>query len=94
MADPGKMEEGLAHEEGAPDQERKDKRDGKVEKEEDGAADRIGNDKEERVATTQVEQQNLEEQPLVKQKTKRIATLDAFRGLTVVVSALRLEPKV
>ncbi|KAK6244664.1 hypothetical protein QUC31_011073 [Theobroma cacao] len=88
MADPGKMEEGLAHEEGAPDQERKDKRDGKVEKEEDGAADRIGNDKEERVATTHVEQQNLEEQPLVKQKTKRIATLDAFRGLTVVLMIL------
>lgn len=26
-----------------------------------------------------------EEQPLIKQKTKRIATLDAFRGLTIVV---------
>lgn len=26
-----------------------------------------------------------QEQPLVKQKPKRIATLDAFRGLTVVV---------
>lgn len=25
------------------------------------------------------------EQPLVKQKTKRVATLDAFRGLTIVV---------
>lgn len=26
-----------------------------------------------------------EEQPLPKQKTKRVATLDAFRGLTIVV---------
>ncbi|XP_021289735.1 heparan-alpha-glucosaminide N-acetyltransferase-like [Herrania umbratica] len=88
MADPGKMEEGLAHAEVAPDQERKDKRDGKVEKEEGVAADRIGNDKEERAATAQVEQQNLEEQPLVKQKTKRVATLDAFRGLTVALMIL------
>lgn len=27
-----------------------------------------------------------QEQPLVKQKKKRVATLDAFRGLTIVVS--------
>lgn len=34
------------------------------------------------------QQQQLQEQqqPLVKQKTKRVATLDAFRGLTIVVS--------
>jgi len=31
----------------------------------------------------------LEEQPLVKKKTKRVATLDAFRGLTIVVSPLQ-----
>lgn len=29
-----------------------------------------------------------EEQPLRKGKTKRVATLDAFRGLTIVVSKL------
>jgi len=29
------------------------------------------------------------EQPVVKKKTKRVATLDAFRGLTIVVSALQ-----
>lgn len=29
------------------------------------------------------------EQPVVKQKTKRVATLDAFRGLTIVVSVLQ-----
>lgn len=33
-----------------------------------------------------IQQTQQEEEPLVKPKTKRIATLDAFRGLTVVVS--------
>lgn len=31
-----------------------------------------------------------DQQPLVKQKTKRVATLDAFRGLTIVVSVLQI----
>lgn len=30
-----------------------------------------------------------EEQPLVQQKSKRVATLDAFRGLTIVVFVIR-----
>lgn len=76
MADPGNMEEGLAaHEQG------KEKHDGKVlgKKGADGSIE-----KEEKVD----EQQNLDQQPVVvKQKTKRVATLDAFRGLTIVVSA-------
>ncbi|XP_022766130.1 heparan-alpha-glucosaminide N-acetyltransferase-like [Durio zibethinus] len=81
MADPGKMEEGLVHVEVVPDQECKDKHDGKVEKKEGGG--NIDNEKEEKV-----EEHNLEQQPLVKQKTKRVATLDAFRGLTIVLMIL------
>ncbi|KAG4214840.1 hypothetical protein ERO13_A01G142200v2 [Gossypium hirsutum] len=62
MADPGKMEEGLAHEEN-------------MEKKGDKLVE---------------QQQQLQEQqqPLVKQKTKRVATLDAFRGLTIVLMIL------
>ncbi|KAG8503291.1 hypothetical protein CXB51_001249 [Gossypium anomalum] len=58
MADPGKMEQGLAHEEN-------------MEKKGDKLVE---------------QQQQLQEQqqPL----TKRVATLDAFRGLTIVVSVL------
>ncbi|XVF76369.1 hypothetical protein PTKIN_Ptkin13bG0261000 [Pterospermum kingtungense] len=79
MADPGKMEEGLAHEQG------KEKHDGKVMgKKGAGAEDIIENEKEEKIEL----QQNLEQQPLVKQKTKRVATLDAFRGLTIVLMIL------
>ena len=81
MADPGKMEEGLVHAEVAPDEEGIKKHDGKVGEKEVGG-DSIEKEKEEKV-----EEQQLEEQPLVKQKTKRVATLDAFRGLTIVVSA-------
>lgn len=47
---------------------------------------------EENTAITVLEQQSsvvghkaIEEQPPVKTKTKRVATLDAFRGLTIVV---------
>lgn len=32
-----------------------------------------------------------EEQPLPKQKTKRVATLDAFRGLTIVVGKKQFQ---
>ncbi|TYH31299.1 hypothetical protein ES288_A01G162700v1 [Gossypium darwinii] len=62
MADPGKMEEGLAYEEN-------------MEKKGDKLVE---------------QQQQLQEQqqPLVKQKTKRVATLDAFRGLTIVLMIL------
>jgi hypothetical protein len=34
----------------------------------------------------QIVEVNDQQPPLVKQKTKRVATLDAFRGLTIVVS--------
>ena len=36
-----------------------------------------------------VQQAVEQQQSLVKQKTKRVATLDAFRGLTIVVSVLQ-----
>ncbi|TYI43444.1 hypothetical protein ES332_A01G170400v1 [Gossypium tomentosum] len=62
MADPGKMEEGLAHEEN-------------MEKKGDKLVE-------------QQQQLQEQEQPLVKQKTKRVATLDAFRGLTIVLMIL------
>lgn len=37
-------------------------------------------------ATDQPVAEKAEEQPQVKQKSKRVATLDAFRGLTIVVN--------
>lgn len=37
------------------------------------------------MTTSNLPEEQREEQPLVKQKTKRVATLDAFRGLTIVV---------
>ena len=36
-----------------------------------------------------VQQTAQQGQPLVKQRTKRVATLDAFRGLTIAVSVLQ-----
>lgn len=37
------------------------------------------------ITTSDQPEDQREQQPLIKQKTKRVATLDAFRGLTVVV---------
>lgn len=55
-----------------------------------GHGDSIEHDRDTR--TTQegesIQQIVEQEQPLVKQKPKRVATLDAFRGLTIVVSVL------
>ncbi|KAJ8753998.1 hypothetical protein K2173_001896 [Erythroxylum novogranatense] len=79
MEDPKKMEEGLAQ------KELHAFRDGntdKVDKNEDG--DGIKKDEEESSSVVL-----LDGQPeAVKQKSKRIATLDAFRGLTVVLMIL------
>ncbi|OMO81815.1 hypothetical protein CCACVL1_12204 [Corchorus capsularis] len=80
MADPGKMEEGFAHDAEVVHQDKHKN---------DQNSIIIDKEKQEKVATTpQVEEQNLEHQPLVKQKTKRVATLDAFRGLTIVLMIL------
>lgn len=38
-----------------------------------------------RVDSNEIPEEQKDEQPLIKPKTKRIATLDVFRGLTVVV---------
>ncbi|GMJ12082.1 hypothetical protein like AT5G27730 [Hibiscus trionum] len=65
MADPGKMEEGLA-------------------------AAKVVHEEEDKLVEEQrqEQEQQQQQQPLVKQKTKRIATLDAFRGLTIVLMIL------
>jgi len=54
-----------------------------------GDGDSIEHDRDTRSTTQEGESTRQiveQEQPLVKQKTKRVATLDAFRGLTIVVS--------
>ena len=55
-----------------------------------GNGDSIEHDKDARITQEgeSVQQIVEQEQPLVKQKTRRVATLDAFRGLTIVVSVL------
>ncbi|KAK8546297.1 hypothetical protein V6N12_027091 [Hibiscus sabdariffa] len=71
MADPGKMEEGLARSKVAHDIENMgEKEDNLVEEQQ------------------RLQLQEQQQQPLVKQKTKRVATLDAFRGLTIVLMIL------
>lgn len=53
----------------------------------DGIGIHPSNENEEKsVAKTDQPEKLKEEQPLIKQKTKRVATLDAFRGLTIVVN--------
>ncbi|KAL4323347.1 hypothetical protein GQ457_11G007910 [Hibiscus cannabinus] len=72
MADPGKMEEELAS--------------ATVVREEEDI-ESMGK-KEDKPVEEQRQEQEQEQQPLVKQKTKRVATLDAFRGLTIVLMIL------
>ncbi|KAK8994610.1 hypothetical protein V6N11_045689 [Hibiscus sabdariffa] len=72
MADPGKMEEGLARSKVAHDIENMGKKEDSLVEEEQ----------------QQLQLQEQQQQPLVKQKTKRVATLDAFRGLTIVLMIL------
>ncbi|PIN10297.1 Heparan-alpha-glucosaminide N-acetyltransferase [Handroanthus impetiginosus] len=73
MEDPRKLEEGL--ETGTKLMNKKDHN--------------ISNEKERKsITTSDLPEEQREEQPLVKQKTKRVATLDAFRGLTIVLMIL------
>ncbi|KAL9318194.1 hypothetical protein ACSQ67_014711 [Phaseolus vulgaris] len=56
-----------------------------------GDGDSIEHDRDTRSTTQEGESTRQiveQEQPLVKQKTKRVATLDAFRGLTIVLMVL------
>ncbi|KAG8647194.1 heparan-alpha-glucosaminide N-acetyltransferase [Manihot esculenta] len=80
MEHPKRLEEGLAH-------ETKDKNElfsEKVDKTND--RDVTNREKEDTSSVNQQKQQ--QQQPLVKQKAKRVATLDAFRGLTVALMIL------
>lgn len=58
-----------------------------------GGGDSIEHDRDMRTTPEgEFVQETMEqEQPLVKQKTRRVATLDAFRGLTIVVSILQIK---
>ncbi|KAK9289390.1 hypothetical protein L1049_007545 [Liquidambar formosana] len=93
MADARRMEEGLGHTPLIVNEE--DQLSEKVDKKKGG--DGIDNEKGERssaaldqplVPKAEDPSPKGEEQPLIKQKTKRVATLDAFRGLTIVVMIL------
>ena len=84
MEDARRVEEGFGH---AP-LEKKDHNKAYFSEKLDGtdSGDRIENEKDNRRAVlNQPTEQNVEEQPQVKPKSKRVATLDAFRGLTIVV---------
>ncbi|KAJ0028466.1 hypothetical protein Pint_35726 [Pistacia integerrima] len=82
MADPRRVEEGLGY---LPLVHEDDSKDDKS-----NVGDGIKNEKEiERSIVIQDEPvEQKEEQSLVKQKSKRVATLDAFRGLTIVLMIL------
>ncbi|KAF2307432.1 hypothetical protein GH714_028527 [Hevea brasiliensis] len=86
MEDPKRLEEGLGHE----NKDRNEQFSEKDDKTKGG--DGINHEKEETNTVVVVEQKGdhkqLQQQPLVKQKTKRVATLDAFRGLTVALMIL------
>ncbi|XP_044506060.1 heparan-alpha-glucosaminide N-acetyltransferase-like [Mangifera indica] len=77
MADPRRVEEGLGHEDDSKKDDKSNFEDG-IKKEKEIERSIVIQDEA-------VEQK--EEQPL-KQKSKRVATLDAFRGLTIVVMIL------
>ncbi|KAF5940632.1 hypothetical protein HYC85_021799 [Camellia sinensis] len=91
MEDPRRVEEGLGH---IPleDYDREKKKElAKI----DDESDRIDDDDTEKEGRSraeqddqQVKEKDKEEQPLIKKKSKRVATLDAFRGLTIVVMIL------
>ncbi|KAK3226609.1 hypothetical protein Dsin_006471 [Dipteronia sinensis] len=72
-ADPRRMEEGLVHKPTVLDHHHKV----------DGG-DGINNEKEERPSAVEDHHKAGEQQPVVPTKSKRVATLDAFRGLTIV----------
>jgi heparan-alpha-glucosaminide N-acetyltransferase len=84
MEDPKRMEEGLGHTALVANIDDENIHLSEKEGKTDGGDD---NEKEERrvVHDHQAEREG-DRQPVVKQKSKRVATLDAFRGLTIVVS--------
>ncbi|KAK3036374.1 hypothetical protein RJ639_032143, partial [Escallonia herrerae] len=84
MDDPRRVEEGLGH---TPLVKEGDNNHGKKEAKVDDA-DSIEKEKEERSGVSNQAEERKGEQPLIKQKSKRVATLDAFRGLTIVVMIL------
>lgn len=93
MEDATRLEEGLGHTPLANKDDKNGHISEKVDKTDDGNG--ISYEKEERSAVLdQLVEQNGEDddqQPLVKQKSKRVATLDAFRGLTIVVSNINIQ---
>ncbi|KAM7531695.1 hypothetical protein LguiB_035105 [Lonicera macranthoides] len=87
MEDPRKVEEGFGHGGLDNEEEKRPKKEGKSNI--DGE-DIIKNEKEE-ASTTSLDQpeERKDEQPLmIKPKNQRVATLDVFRGLTIVVMIL------
>eukprot|EP00257_Ricinus_communis_P025761 XP_025013175.1 heparan-alpha-glucosaminide N-acetyltransferase [Ricinus communis] len=90
MEDPRKLEEGLAHAKVANENQQEQHLSEKLDKTHDGGG--VIPEKELTSSTVLVEQEGEQlqqpEQLPVKQKTKRVATLDAFRGLTVVLMIL------
>lgn len=75
MADLSKVEEGLGHTQLVEQDDRK------------GSANGIKKEKDlERSEVQDEQKEEQQRQELLQQKSKRIATLDAFRGLTIVVS--------
>ena len=89
MEDPRRVEEGLGHIPLEDYDHEKKKELAKI----DDEADRIDDDDTEKEGRSraeqddqQVKEKDKEAQPLIKEKSKRVATLDAFRGLTIVVN--------
>ncbi|KAM3689290.1 hypothetical protein ACB098_09G035400 [Castanea mollissima] len=87
MEDARRVEEGFGH---AP-LEKKDRNKDYNSEKLDGtdSGDRIENEKDDkRAVLNQPTEQKVEGQPLVNTKSKRVATMDAFRGLTIVLMIL------
>ncbi|KAL0409976.1 UNVERIFIED_CONTAM: Heparan-alpha-glucosaminide N-acetyltransferase [Sesamum latifolium] len=86
MEDPRKLEEGFGN--GAQPASKDEDFQGKKTTE-NIVCDAISNENEQKsITTSDLPEERREEEPLIKQKTKRIATLDAFRGLTIVLMVL------
>jgi heparan-alpha-glucosaminide N-acetyltransferase len=89
MEDPKRMEEGLGHTALVANIDDENIHLSEKEGKTDGGDD---NEKEERRAVhDHLAKHEGDRQPVVTQKSKRVATLDAFRGLTIVVSALNSQ---
>ncbi|KAJ4848182.1 hypothetical protein Tsubulata_002977 [Turnera subulata] len=87
MEDPKRLEEGFGDTQQVANKDQDAHLTHKVDKA--GNGDGIGNEKEEKSTVhDQLVEVEIKDQPVVKQRSKRIATLDAFRGLTVVLMIL------